>query len=226
MSWLEEWLAAAGPEQAAEIEACLAEARKIAMLSALPRGEAEQALRHEGVWPVSVVHGDVEDQQSAERIFSLSRLAEEAAAAGGRPARVRTRVGTNDADTWFFTGPGAEAAALAFTARADGIAEHHWRITPTARPVFTDLGDEVKVYAEGLFYASACAPSAMSLAEVTAAVNASHPCGTSGGWQPDPSPAFAGQDREPNPGPCNTEPGRTHYLFTAATEEGDDDGNQ
>jgi hypothetical protein len=70
----------------------------------------------------------------------------------------------------------------------------------------------VLIYALGPMACSACAPAQLTPEEVTAAVNRQEPTGISSVWQISNEPAFA--SGEPNPGPCDQDPGtRRHYLL-------------
>lgn len=74
-----------------------------------------------------------------------------------------------------------------------------------------DEPGSVDVYGAGLVFLSACASSGLSIEDITAAVNAIHPTGISSKWSPSEDEKFA--TGQPNPCPCETRPGRTHYLF-------------
>ena len=65
----------------------------------------------------------------ARRVLGSHHLAEEA-------GQVRTTKGGNDYHTWLFDGPGAEQAAIAFTAAVIALARPGWVVTPTAHPKF------------------------------------------------------------------------------------------
>ncbi|MCW2940849.1 MAG: hypothetical protein JWN00_3834 [Actinomycetia bacterium] len=83
-----------------------------------------------GIHPVSIAHGDPDGHADAELVFeSVPALARESGTLAS------TRAG-NDYTTFLFAGPGAEEAAVAFTAAVLGIAPRWWRITPTATPVW------------------------------------------------------------------------------------------
>ena len=70
---------------------------------------------------------------------------------------------------------------------------------------------EVDIYALGPLSLSCCAPSDMSVDEVTAAVNRQVLAGTENGWQLSSDATF--RQGGPMPGPCNRHTDRTHYLF-------------
>jgi len=71
---------------------------------------------------------------------------------------------------------------------------------------------DVKVYALGIVSASACAPESMPAADVAGRVNALYPTGLDGcPWFLSTDETFKGG--EPNPSPCEREPGRIHYLL-------------
>jgi hypothetical protein len=112
--------------------------RRAAELAAVFSGhqvvtEAELAAR--GIHPVSIAHGCAETDEDAGLIYrELPRLARGCGPLAG------TR-GGNEHTTYLFTGPGAEAAAAAFTAAVAGIAPRWWRITPTAYPVWRGAGE-------------------------------------------------------------------------------------
>ena len=90
--------------------------------------EAELAAR--GIFPVSVVHGDAENDEDADLIHrALPGLARETGPLAGQS-------GGNDYSTFLFSGPGAADAAAAFVARVLQIAPRWWRITATAHPVW------------------------------------------------------------------------------------------
>lgn len=90
--------------------------------------EADMAAR--GQYPVTVVHGDPEDDKSADLIFR--RLPAAARESGQCPIRM----GGNDFSTFVFDGPAAPQAAAIFIAKATEMAETWWRITPTATPLW------------------------------------------------------------------------------------------
>lgn len=72
---------------------------------------------------------------------------------------------------------------------------------------------KVHAYAVGIVSLSACAPAGMPPGQVEAEVNAQDPTGLDGcPWRlAGDEKKFA--DGKPNPGPCEQEPGRMHYLF-------------
>jgi hypothetical protein len=75
-------------------------------------------------------NGDIESEEDATLIYgTLHQLADQA----GTCSQTR---GGNDYKTWFFDGPGAEQAAIAFIAAVTAIAKPWWVITPTAQPKF------------------------------------------------------------------------------------------
>jgi hypothetical protein len=69
---------------------------------------------------------------------------------------------------------------------------------------------EVRVYAIGLAYASACAPSDMEREEVERQVNAQHPSGVRP-WRIAEESFRTG---EANPHPCQDKPDHLHYLLS------------
>jgi hypothetical protein len=64
-------------------------------------------------------------------------------------------------------------------------------------------------YAVGLVSASVCTD--LPLDEATAWLNEQYPTGLRHGWTPAEEATFA--DGRPQPGPCESAPARTHYLF-------------
>lgn len=75
----------------------------------------------------------------------------------------------------------------------------------------TTTDPKVVVYSVGPLSLSACAPMEMSPSDVTAAVNNLNRAGTEGGWTIADEPTF--RQGGPNPGPCEQDALRTHYLF-------------
>lgn len=70
----------------------------------------------------------------------------------------------------------------------------------------------VIVYSIGLVACSACAPADMTAEEVVAEVNrVVLPTGIESPWSVSADPAFKGG--EPNPGPCDRQEGRRHWLL-------------
>jgi hypothetical protein len=67
----------------------------------------------------------------------------------------------------------------------------------------------VIIYANGLCYCSVCT-SLTDVAELTRRVNKMNPTGVSP-WRVHDSPF---RDGQANPHPCETRPGRMHYLFS------------
>jgi hypothetical protein len=65
----------------------------------------------------------------------------------------------------------------------------------------------VTIYAMGIITCSACAPATLTAGKVAAAVREQEP----GAWRISSDPEFA--DGTPNPGPCDTGPGRRHWLL-------------
>ena len=113
----------------ADWDALIQRARQLAAMFDGAPAVTEAELAASGVRPVSVTHGDPESEEDARLIHQLHRLAEECGPLAGYR-------GGNDYTTFLFTGPGADDAAAAFTARALAIARTWWRITPTALPVW------------------------------------------------------------------------------------------
>lgn len=69
---------------------------------------------------------------------------------------------------------------------------------------------EFTVYSVGLCFASVC--TSLPLKEATRRLNVEHPTGTRNEWKPSEDATF--HSGEPNPCPCNTNPGtHKHYLF-------------
>ena len=113
----------------ADWDALIQRARQLAAMFDGAPAVTEAELAASGIRPVSVTHGDPESEEDARLIHQLHRLAEECGPLAGYR-------GGNDYITFLFTGPGADDAAAAFTARALAIARTWWRITPTAHPVW------------------------------------------------------------------------------------------
>ena len=90
----------------------------------------EAELAAAGIHPVSVVHGDLHSGDDQVLVFIVLP---ELARAAGPYARMR---GGSDYMTWFFDGPGAERAAIAFISGVTAIAPDQWVVTPTAQPKF------------------------------------------------------------------------------------------
>jgi hypothetical protein len=84
-------------------------------------------LAAEGIRPVTIAHG-VLDDQAAELIH---RVLPGLAASCGLLGAVRS---TAEHTTYLFTGPDADHAAAAFTERVLEIAPGCWQISPTAYP--------------------------------------------------------------------------------------------
>jgi hypothetical protein len=72
---------------------------------------------------------------------------------------------------------------------------------------------EVIVYAEGIFYASVCAPSDMPGEQVAAEVQSERPAGTRNGWQVSDDETF--RTGEPMPCACDKDHRRKHWLLEA-----------
>lgn len=70
---------------------------------------------------------------------------------------------------------------------------------------------DVKVYSIGLVHISVCAGTGLSKAEVEAGATLEHPTGLDHGWRVSEDGEFS--DETPNPAPCNTDPGRLHWLM-------------
>jgi hypothetical protein len=111
-------------------------AEQMAAVFAGIQAVTEAELAAHGIRPVSVAHGDPETAVDADLISGLHRLAEECGILAGYR-------GGGDYTTFLFTGPGADSAAAAFTARALAIAPRWWRITATAHPVWSTGSEEV-----------------------------------------------------------------------------------
>jgi hypothetical protein len=84
------------------------------------------------IFPVCVVHGDMESADDEQLIYGPDGLHARAARAGQYH---KTQAG-NDYTIWFFDGPGAERAAAAFCRAAKDIKRPWWNITETPYPVF------------------------------------------------------------------------------------------
>ena len=68
---------------------------------------------------------------------------------------------------------------------------------------------EVHVYVSGLCFCSVCAPKDMHIEDVEAATNHQNPSGVTP-WRKSPDDF---KDGEPNPGPCEDDGSRVHYLM-------------
>lgn len=66
-----------------------------------------------------------------------------------------------------------------------------------------------EAYGVGLVCASVCTD--LPLDEATQRLNAEHPTGIRSQWEPSTDETFA--NGVPQPCPCESVPGRTHYLF-------------
>jgi hypothetical protein len=105
-------------------------AEQLAAVFAGVQAVTEAELAAHGVRPVSVAHGAPGTSEDADLIYgTLHRLAGECGSLAGYR-------GGNEYTTFLFTGPAADGAAAAFTARALAIAPRWWRITATAYPVW------------------------------------------------------------------------------------------
>lgn len=71
--------------------------------------------------------------------------------------------------------------------------------------------ERVIVYGRGIVSASACAVDGTTREEIEAAVNARYPTGISSRWTLANESHFA--TGEPMPCPCNSAPGRQHWLL-------------
>lgn len=65
------------------------------------------------------------------------------------------------------------------------------------------------VYSFGLVYCSVCSDEPIE--DMLRAANRSHPTGLSHGWVLSDDPTFAAGG--PNPGPCDEDSTKTHYLL-------------
>lgn len=65
------------------------------------------------------------------------------------------------------------------------------------------------VYSFGLVHASVCSDDSEDV--ILMHVNREHPTGLAHGWTLSEDPTFA--SGHPNPGPCNTDDDRKHYLL-------------
>jgi hypothetical protein len=112
------------------LEAARRLGRALAAMLANSQAIAAAELAARGIHPVSVAHGEITGPEDAELICgSLPQLAAECGSLAGHQAG-------SEHTTFFFTGPGADAAASAFIARILVIAPEWWRVTPTAHPVW------------------------------------------------------------------------------------------
>jgi hypothetical protein len=73
-----------------------------------------------------------------------------------------------------------------------------------------NANEDVEIYAKGFVHLSVCAPKSMQREVVEARVNAKHPTGLDHGWKVSENPF---RDGTPNPGPCNDDPDRQHWLL-------------
>ena len=109
-----------------DVKAAIARAAELAALPWTPGPAAEAEVASRGLHPVSVVHGDPEDEEAVELVCGrLARLADRLGC--------RSKVGGNDAATYLL--PSAEAAAE-FIADVTSWCPSWWTVTPTARPVY------------------------------------------------------------------------------------------
>lgn len=69
----------------------------------------------------------------------------------------------------------------------------------------------VIVYGVGFVVLSVCHPADMALDDVLDVANREHMTGLDHGWMPSLAPHFA--SGEPNPCPCERDPGRVHRLL-------------
>lgn len=69
---------------------------------------------------------------------------------------------------------------------------------------------DVIIYSKGLRYSSVCAHKDTTLSEITAFINKENPTGLDHGWELSVED-FA--DGSPNPGDCDEDSDRTHFLF-------------
>ena len=73
------------------------------------------------------------------------------------------------------------------------------------------MSADVRVYTEGIGRASICVPDDQPIVAALTHLDAVHPSGTEYGWQVSADETF--RTGEPNPCPCNSDPGRLHYLL-------------
>jgi hypothetical protein len=112
------------------IRDAMARAREILAVLALTEEQARGELAARGLYPVSVVHGELDSDQAAELVSR--RMAEAADRLG-----CRHKSGGNDATTYLFP---SHDAAVDFLAEVTGFAESWWTVTATARPVYNRGG--------------------------------------------------------------------------------------
>lgn len=72
------------------------------------------------------------------------------------------------------------------------------------------MKDKITIYSKGLVHCSVCADKSLSKKEVEDLVNQENPTGISSQWTVDKD-AFA--DGGANPGQCEDDPKRLHYLM-------------
>jgi hypothetical protein len=105
----------------------MSRAAEIFAILALPDEEAARDnLAACGLYPVSVVHGELDSEEAVELI--TGRVARAAERLG-----CRHKQGSNDATTYLFP---SHDAAVDFLAEVTEFAESWWTVTATARPAY------------------------------------------------------------------------------------------
>ena len=79
------------------------------------------------------------------------------------------------------------------------------------RPDAAGWRNDIQVYAIGMAILACCVPSHMTVAELERAVNNEHQRWYDSPWRLAPDAMVA--DGLPQPGPCEEDATRTHYLF-------------
>jgi hypothetical protein len=118
-------------KDAPEVRDAMSRAAEIFAILALPDEEAARGnLAACGLYPVSVVHGELDSEEAVELI--TGRMARSAERLG-----CRHKHGGNDATTCLFP---SHDAAVDFLAEVTGFAESWWTVTATARPTYNRGG--------------------------------------------------------------------------------------
>jgi hypothetical protein len=109
-----------------EVRDAMARAAEVLAILALPdEEEARAGLAACGLYPVALVHGELDSDEAVELITGWM------ARAAGRLG-CRHKSGGNDATTYLFP---SHDAAVDFLAEVTGFAKSWWTVTVTARPV-------------------------------------------------------------------------------------------
>jgi hypothetical protein len=114
-----------------EVRDAMARAAEVLAILALPdEEEARAGFAACGLYPVAVVHGELDSDEAVELI--TGRMARAAERLG-----CRHKSGGNDATTYLFP---SHDAAVDFLAEVTGFAKSWWTVTATARPVYNRGG--------------------------------------------------------------------------------------